>query len=145
MKKCSKCQSEKPLEQFSFKNKSKNTYQSTCKICSRKAIKGHYNNNRNYYLEKAKTRNRQQRKIIQNYVREYLSTHPCIDCGENDPIVLEFDHKSDKIDSVSNLIRHTHSLTRIQKEIAKCEVRCANCHRRKTAKDYSWYKQAPVV
>jgi hypothetical protein len=29
---------------------------------------------------------------------------------------------------------------RILAEIAKCQVRCANCHRRKTARDFKWFK-----
>lgn len=63
-----------------------------------------------------------------------------MDCGENDPVVLEFDHISDKIDSVSRMICDSYSLDSLEKEIAKCEVRCANCHRRKTAKQLGWYK-----
>jgi hypothetical protein len=74
-------------------------------------------------------------------------THPCIDCGESDPIVLEFDHREGekKLAAVSTLMTQMKaSLKTIKAEIVKCDVRCANCHRRKTAKERGWYKiEAP--
>lgn len=67
---------------------------------------------------------------------EYLATHPCTDCGESDPIVLEFDHLPgfEKKFNVSTAVTgSTRSWSAILAEIAKCEVVCANCHRRRTA------------
>jgi hypothetical protein len=69
-----------------------------------------------------------------------LIEHPCVDCGENDPVVLDFDHKSDKVASISYLLGTVAGWERVEKEIEKCEVRCANCHRRKTARDRKWNK-----
>lgn len=67
------------------------------------------------------------------------------DCGENDPACLDFDHiKGEKIDSVSQLCMRAYSLNKILKEIEKCELRCANCHRKKTAKDFNWYKNINI-
>jgi len=64
---------------------------------------------------------------------KYLSTHPCVDCGETDFRVLDFDHVSDKkLANVSNMVWKPSPLATIKKEIAKCEVRCANDHRRVT-------------
>jgi hypothetical protein len=63
----------------------------------------------------------------------HLSQHPCRDCGERDPGVLEFDHVRGKTQDVAFLIGHGASADRIHAEIARCEVRCANCHRRATA------------
>lgn len=61
---------------------------------------------------------------------EYLRTHPCIDCGETDVRVLHFDHvRGKKIRSVSYLA-HKDS-PRLAAEIAKCDIRCANCHHRR--------------
>src|SRR5439155_1449789 len=54
----------------------------------------------------------------------------CIDCGNKDPRVLDFDHvRGEKADCVSRLFRAPKRLT---EELAKCEVRCSNCHRIKT-------------
>lgn len=79
---------------------------------------------------RAKKGNKQAIQRNKEYVRNYLSTHPCTDCGEGNIIVLEFDHvRGIKIESVSVLAREACSLVRLQEEIDKCEVRCANCHR----------------
>lgn len=71
---------------------------------------------------------------------DYLRKNPCIDCGESDFMVLEFDHLCCKLDAVSELVRKGYALNKIKEEIKKCEVRCANCHRRKSAKQLGWYK-----
>ena len=65
---------------------------------------------------------------------EYLLSHPCVDCGEKDPVVLEFDHvRGVKEWNVSLLVRSNSSWKRVLEEIEKCEVVCANCHKRRTA------------
>lgn len=65
----------------------------------------------------------------------------CVDCGESDPVVLDFDHvEGEKVASVSKLFRAA-SKERIQAELAKCEVRCSNCHRKRTAQQFGWYKK----
>ena len=66
-------------------------------------------------------------------VDEYLLTHPCVDCGVTDLVVLEFDHvRGVKVGDVSALVTSGYPWTKIEAEIAKCDVRCANCHRRVT-------------
>jgi len=72
---------------------------------------------------------------------EYLSTHPCIDCGEGDPVVLEFDHRADKTASIMALMRRHARWDVIMEEIAKCDVRCANCPGRRTAKTRKYYRE----
>lgn len=63
-------------------------------------------------------------------VLEYLQEHPCIDCGNTDIRVLEFDHvRGDKIDSVSVGVKDSWSVNKLIQEINKCEIRCANCHK----------------
>lgn len=87
-----------------------------------------YKRRASLYKEKSISRNRE-------FVFNYLSEHSCLDCGEKDPIVLEFDHiTNDKIDNISDGIFSPWGLDKLIKEISKCEVRCANCHRRMTHK-----------
>jgi hypothetical protein len=78
---------------------------------------------------------RRQKELVarnQRTVVEHLLTHPCVECGEDDIVVLEFDHvKGEKIGNVSALIRSAET-PKLRAEIAKCEVVCANCHRRRT-------------
>ena len=68
-------------------------------------------------------------------VSDWLSSHPCIDCGESDPIVLEFDHILPKSHGVRIVVQGWGSMKRLLDEIAKCEIRCANCHRRRHARE----------
>lgn len=86
------------------------------------------------YGRKAYVRNRL-------WIQEYLTNHPCVDCGESDPIVLEFDHidPSLKIRGITQVATNS-SLETLQEEVEKCEVWCANCHRRKTAKQLGHYQ-----
>lgn len=73
----------------------------------------------------------------------YLLTHPCVDCGETDPRVLDFDHVRDtKKFGISRAVAGSHrSWNTILTEIAKCDVRCANDHRRRTAERGGFYLQ----
>jgi hypothetical protein len=55
--------------------------------------------------------------------------------------VLEFHHLEDKDNEVSRLMGRGASLEALIREIKKCSVVCANCHRRITAQDRGWYKR----
>jgi hypothetical protein len=66
------------------------------------------------------------------YLVEFFTTHPCSDCGETDPVVLEFDHLGDKAFNIAKGLRD-RSWKALIDEIAKCDIVCANCHRRRTA------------
>jgi hypothetical protein len=69
-----------------------------------------------------------------------VQQHACVDCGESDIVVLEFDHLRDKVMDVSVLAREGYSLTRLKQEVAKCAGVCANCHRRRTARQFGSYR-----
>jgi len=140
MKVCTKCKKEKALRDFNFRVKKLGLRQYQCLECTRAFVRGHYQRNKEYYLAKARKRNMEKRAEVQNYIRSYLLQHPCIDCGESDTTVLEFDHRGDKLKEISNLVRGRNSLLEIKEEVKKCDIRCANCHRRRTAKVFGWFK-----
>lgn len=76
--------------------------------------------------------------IAQNQVFAYLQHHKCVEptCPESDPVVLQFDHvRGKKRCSISALVHVGAPWTEIQEEIEKCDVRCANCHQRRHAKE----------
>lgn len=100
----------------------------------------HYLANREAYNERARAWEAKRKHENKLRVWKYLHEHPCVDCGESDPVVLEFDHvRGIKEDNVGSLMRKTTSWPRILSEIQKCDVRCANCHRRKTARERGYY------
>ena len=93
---------------------------------------------------KCKECDRQSSKVRRDKYRQivydYLLDNSCTDCGEKDPIVLEFDHLIPKEKEYNIANMHHSSELALFKEIEKCEVVCANCHRRRTAKTQNWYK-----
>lgn len=99
----------------------------------RKAFQRHYAANREAYMKRAIVNRTAKRKESREYLQEYLRAHPCVDCGESDIVVLDFDHvRGEKLTNLSSMGHDGYTLKAIQIEIAKCEVRCANCHRRAT-------------
>ena len=132
MRACTKCGELKPLEAFPPVRRGEPKLQTWCRECSAAYGREYYRKNRDAQKSRllrnvAATRAENHRRIV-----EYLATHPCVDCGETDIIVLEFDHLGDKVADVSTYASGGRTWARIETEIQKCEVRCANCHRRKT-------------
>ena len=129
MKLCPTCQQWRENAEFSKDRARKDGLQSQCKTC-RKEVDRQIYLNRTPEKHQAIKQREQQREIENaRRVYEYLLTHPCVDCGESDPGVLEFDHvNGQKVSEVSVMIYDGYSWETIAAEIAKCEVRCANCH-----------------
>ncbi len=137
MKSCTSCILTQSLDRFDKKNAG---LRSICKSCVSVYSKQHYVKNRDYYLTKATINRRLTRVKLRKFLFNYYCEHPCVECSEADPIVLEFDHLHDKFDGIARMANRAFSIKRIQEEIDKCEVVCANCHRRRTAKKLNWYK-----
>ena len=117
-------------------------YEKKCLICNREYQRKWFAENKETQLKRV-TDNKNEHKIkLQNLVSEYLSSHPCIDCSETDHIVLDFDHidPSLKSMSVSKIITNGYSEKKLIEEMNKCEIRCSNCHRRKTAKQFNTWR-----
>jgi hypothetical protein len=138
---CVHCKQLKNENDFSWSNKDNNVRNNRCKECQKEYSTAHYVKTKNNYLDRQR-RNRDRNKKI---VCDYLKTHPCVDCNESDIVVLQFDHKnpSDKKnvkDGISKGINDKWSIKKLKKEIEKCDVRCANCHIKRHAKENSSYK-----
>ena len=105
----------------------------------REASRRHYAKHRQRVIDKAKEYSRATRSRIRAFINTYLKANPCVDCGETNIIVLEFDHiGNDKHFSISDVTRLGYGMPKLKAEIAKCEVRCANCHRKKTYERGGW-------
>jgi len=98
--------------------------------------RAYYERNKEKVKKQAAASNKKRREAHRAMVLAYLQTHPCVDCGESDPVVLEFDHRnpSEKSFCIGQGVAQTWRQEVIEAEIAKCDVRCANCHRRRTAR-----------
>lgn len=131
--KCTNCGELKNSEEFP-KNKTQ------CKFCKSEKNKEHYRNNKQYYFDKARKNTAQQIDRLRLFVLDYFLSHPCVDCGETNPVVLDFHHERDKIATIAQLVHNGCSTNKLKREIDKCIVLCSNCHRIRHAKDDGWWK-----
>lgn len=110
-------------------NRHKDGYQWWCRECFRE----YFRKRGDLHRQQAAASVRARKKRAREYVLAHLLRHPCIDCDERDPVVLEFDHVSPKNRTiVASLVADGARLSLIDAEIARCEVVCCNCHRRRT-------------
>lgn len=73
----------------------------------------------------------QQRLRKKKWLEHYKLERGCSRCPEHDPVCLDFHHRNpyEKEMTISLGIARA-SLHRLQNEIAKCDILCANCHRK---------------
>ncbi len=96
LQKCYRCGLVKPAEEFNWRRRAHNQRDTYCRPC-RSAYKAeHYRRNKQVYVDRARARTARLRLERTGYLLEYLAEHPCVDCGLQDPLVLEFDHLGDK-------------------------------------------------
>lgn len=112
-KTCNKCRKSKPLDCFYRKREAKDGLYSICKECKDTYTASRVSANRSYM--------------------QRMKEKPCSDCGNVfPPYCMDFDHLRDKEFVISN--NANTGLARLQAEIDKCDVVCANCHRIRTHK-----------
>lgn len=140
-KRCSKCGGAKNKSEFRTNAARYDGLQGFCKECEDLNKAAWYRKNLEKAKKDRKASKETRRKEMMDYVGEYLKEHPCVDCGEKDIQVLDFDHvRGKKLGNVSNMLAGVRSFETMKKEIEKCEVRCANCHRRKTVKQLKTWR-----
>lgn len=137
-RKCNHCEKTKSIEEYNWRWKQKGIRQRTCRACQRKQQRKWYQRNKERHKANMIENRLNNMAKGREFIWNYLSSHPCVDCGESDPRVLEFDHvRGEKRATVTRLVRNGFSIKIIKKEIAKCVIRCANCHKKKTYRN-SW-------
>lgn len=137
MKTCVRCNNQKLETEFHKAPRAKDKLHPWCKSCSISNRMRYYHENKEKHRAYNNERIKQNKQKLLNF---FLENH-CIDCGESDPIVLDFDHLRDKKYQVPQMIRYGMKWDSILEEIAKCEVVCSNCHRRRTAKRAgNWFR-----
>lgn len=138
---CSACHLSKPTSAFSFSDRRTGALNWYCRPCHAAYRRAHYLANKADYVRRAVTQVRARREQNRREVLRYLATRGCVDCGRSDPVVLEFDHRDprEKLMNIGDMIV-SKRWARVLAEIEKCDVRCANCHRRRTARQFDWPK-----
>jgi hypothetical protein len=132
MRRCGRCGELKLVQEFAWRRKSLGQRHNYCRPCHAAYHRQQYLANRQRYIDQAQANKRRARREKTEQLLAYFATHPCVDCGETDPLVLEFDHVSDDKSFEVARAMSDRAWSAILDEIAKCEVVCANCHRRRT-------------
>jgi hypothetical protein len=84
------------------------------------------------YRKPSEKVNSLQRKQNARLIVQEAKKPGCSLCSENHPAVLDFHHRDrkTKVAGVNRMAQWGYSETRLRAEIAKCDVLCANCHRK---------------
>jgi hypothetical protein len=120
--------------EFNVKRSATDGLQNVCRACNRERARRYYRENREKHVRVIMERTAAARAQAREIAGAHLLANPCVDCGEADLRVLDFDHRpgSGKTQDVMFLVRNGYSIERIRAEIEKCDVRCRNCHVRVT-------------
>ena len=141
---CGECKRVLRIAEFNYKHRDRGTFQHRCKTCQSRYSQAHYQLNVASYVQRIRKNNQRTCKQNREKLHDYLSAQRCMDCGIQGLAVLEFDHRDprEKENEISALVRAAYSWSAVLKEIAKCDVVCANCHRKRTARQFAWQKVA---
>jgi hypothetical protein len=114
MKLCKYCKIEQPEENFGIAAiiNGKTYRRHKCRACKQ-------------------ARQRERRQEVWARLAEYKKTLSCVRCGFADYRALDFHHldPGEKDVAVADFVSRGASSAKIKKEIEKCVVLCANCHR----------------
>lgn len=128
---CQRCRRTLPQEQFAFRHKREGRRQSYCRECKAVYQRSWYERNQERHRRNVADIRRQRVSMGRDIMRKAKDV-PCADCGQRyPPWVMDFDHvRGHKTGNVSQML--DVSLDALRREIAKCQVVCANCHRQRT-------------
>lgn len=147
MKRCTMCKTEKALSEFNRHKGRKDGLQNMCRHCNSARSRQYYVDHHDKHRVVMRAKNAAYVQRAHEYVLRILLQSSCA-CGESDPLVLDFDHRdpTTKELDISHAIQNGWSPMRLEVEIGKCDIVCANCHRRRTAEQIqSWRYRALAV
>ena len=142
---CRVCDAAKPVTEFPYRSRDRGTRQYICRSCRSDYHRQWWAKNRVAQMPRIRRNRKKRDRELEQRIWDILLTSPCVDCGEADLTVLHFDHLRDKVEEISTMWRRRRSWQTVELEIAKCQVRCANCHARKTAREQGNYKLLTVT
>ena len=125
-KQCTKCVAVLPMDSFSWKNKSKGIRSPVCKPCHRIIRNEYYDDNK----QREKDRIRKRKLEIREWMNLKKALLSCSICGISHQAVIQFHHKDPSVKeiAVADAVARGWSKDRIQIEMNKCDILCANCH-----------------
>ena len=143
---CNKCRQDLALESFAWRSIAKQIKLPTCKVCHNTFYgRVWYQKNKEKHKKTVYENREIYRHTARKFILAYLKAHPCSECGFSNPAALEFHHNRNKFMELSRMVTCGWSLGAIKKEILKCDVLCANCHRIQTAKEQGWNVSSGVL
>jgi len=125
---CTTCNKSKNKKAFAINKSKKDGLNSKCKECQKEYLKTHYKNNKQYYIDKASESHKKTIEIKRQIIRDAKSKG-CNRCGETHIACLDFHHTDNKDFGIAKG-KYTKGIETLKKELNKCEVVCANCHRK---------------
>ena len=144
---CPRCEQTKPEEEFAKSSVRPTGRQYWCRSCKREYDHELYQNDphRRATIKKSNTK---REHILARRIYEYFASHPCKDCGEADPLVLELDNPPGRKKPVLVSRELRSGLTNwnsVLRKLTKYDVRCANCRRTRIRRAFGWYGWKPPV
>jgi len=140
-KKCCGCGLMKNSSSFGVNNAKRDGLQTHCRECKQEYQNRWYYENKEAHIVKVVKQRKERVAVLRARVHAYLTGHPCVVCGDDELLMLDFDHvRGVKRGTISEMVTACFSWEAITLEIAKCEVRCVRCHRRKTAAQLGWHQ-----
>ena len=134
---CKRCDQTLSVDKFTKAKKRYDGLQPYCSECMKAYRREHYHANKKPYLDRA----REQKKQAKKEIRWFKQTNPCTDCGvvyDKEPWLMDFDHldAEEKLYNISRI--YCRGSKAIREELAKCELVCVLCHRRRSARRAGW-------
>lgn len=127
---CCVCNIEKSVNEFNFKTKKNNIYQSRCRSCQKIYHDNYYLGHKQSYAaskERGKLKGYNSDKQLTEYINAF-KINGCVLCDEKFYGALDFHHIDPKQKDKS--VAKMTSRKAVKKEIEKCVVLCSNCHRK---------------